>query len=101
MRRGRLTRPAATAIRAGAKPPVTPKSVSGNAGGGTNANPSSAARECGATLEKEVLEEGLTPSYWFEPVERGKPFAASIRFSGSRAGVVGKPQPRDHFDRLE
>src|SRR5207302_2020746 len=29
------------------------------------------------------------------------PFAAMIRFSGSRVGVVGKPQPRDHFEKLE
>ncbi len=43
----------------------------------------------------------MAPSYWFEPVERGKPFVASIRFSGSREGVVGKPQSRDHFDHLE
>ncbi len=101
MRRRRLTRVAATTIKTGAKPPVTPPSASSHANRGTNANPGSGARECGATLEKEVLEEGLAPSYWFEPVERGKPFVASIRFSGSRAGVVGKPQPRDHFDQLE
>ena len=101
MRRRRLTRAAARPIRTGAKPPVTPPSASSNANRGPNANPSSGARECGATLEKEVLEEGLAPSYWFEPVERGKPFVASIRFSGSREGVVGKPQSRDHFDHLE
>ena len=96
-----MTRPAATANRTGAKPPVTLASASPNASRGANANPGSGARECGATLEKDVLEEGLTPSYWFEPVEHGKTFVASIRFSGSRVGVVGKPQPRDHFDRLE
>ncbi len=100
MRRRRLTRAAATPIRTGAKPPVTPPSASSNANRGPNAYHGSGARECGATLEKEVLEEGLAPSYWFEPVERGKPFVASIRFSGSREGVVGKPQSRDHFDHL-
>src|SRR5260370_9715495 len=87
-------------MRTAARPPVTPASASPNANRGTNANPGSGARECGATLEREVLQEGLTPSYWFEPVERGKPFAASIRFSGSRAGVAAKPQPRAHFARM-
>ncbi len=95
MRRRRLTRAAAATIRTGAKPPVAPASASPNASTG------SGAQECGATLEKGVLAEGLTPSYWFEPVQRGKRFVASIRFSGSRAGVVGKPQPRDHFEKLE
>ena len=72
-----------------------------NANAEVENKPSSSAQECGGSLEKEVLEGVLTPSYWFEPAERGKPYVASIRFSGSRVGVVGKPQPRDHFDQLE
>ena len=101
MRRSRLTRPVATATRKDAKPSVRPASASLNASRGTLADTSSGPRECGDSLEKEVLQEVLTPSYWFEPVERGKPFVASIRFSGSRVGVLGKPQPGDHFDQLE
>jgi phosphatidylglycerol:prolipoprotein diacylglycerol transferase len=43
----------------------------------------------------------LPVSYWFDPGDRGKPYSASIRFSGHRLGVMGKLGPGDRFDRLE
>lgn len=99
MRRGHLTR-VATPITPGAQRPARPTAAS-SAGRGADAQASSGAHEGGGTFEKEVLQEGLTPTFWFEPADRGRPYAVSIRFTGSRVGVVGKPQPGDHFDQLE
>ena len=48
-----------------------------------------------------VLEEVLTATFWLDPGLRGKPFSASVRFSGHRIGVVGRPQPRDFFSQVE
>src|SRR5260370_11331548 len=53
------------------------------------------------TFEQATLQEGLTPTFWFEPTGRGRAYSVSIRFTGSRVAVVGKPQPGDHFDQVE
>jgi phosphatidylglycerol:prolipoprotein diacylglycerol transferase len=45
----------------------------------------------------KAVEELLTPTYWLDPGESGEPFSATIRFSGRRTDVTGKPQPRDSF----
>jgi phosphatidylglycerol:prolipoprotein diacylglycerol transferase len=45
----------------------------------------------------KAVEELLTPTYWLDPGESGGPFSATIRFSGHRTDVTGKPQPRDSF----
>jgi phosphatidylglycerol---prolipoprotein diacylglyceryl transferase len=45
----------------------------------------------------KAVEELLTPTYWLDPGEQGEPFSATIRFSGQRAGVTGKPQSGDTF----
>jgi phosphatidylglycerol---prolipoprotein diacylglyceryl transferase len=45
----------------------------------------------------KAVEELLTPTYWLDPGETGEPFSATIRFSGRRTDVTGKPQPRDSF----
>ena len=45
----------------------------------------------------KAVEELLTPTYWLDPGESGEPFSATIRFSGKRTDVTGKPQPRDSF----
>ena len=39
----------------------------------------------------------LTPTYWLDPGQAGEPFSATVRFSGRRTDVTGKPQPRDSF----
>ena len=49
----------------------------------------------------KATEELLTLSYWLDPGEQGGPFSATIRFSGRRAEVTGKPQPGDTFTREE
>ena len=45
----------------------------------------------------KAVEELLTPTYWLDPGESGEPFSATIRFSGRRTDVTGKPQPKDSF----
>jgi phosphatidylglycerol---prolipoprotein diacylglyceryl transferase len=45
----------------------------------------------------KAVEELLTPTYWLDPGETGEPFSATIRFSGKRTDVTGKPQARDSF----
>jgi phosphatidylglycerol---prolipoprotein diacylglyceryl transferase len=58
--------------------------------------PASAADDVPKWAAKAV-EELLTPTYWLDPGEAGEPFSATIRFSGRRTDVTGKPQPRDSF----
>ncbi len=38
---------------------------------------------------------------WLDPGEDGDPFSATIRFSGRRAEVAGKPEPGDTFSQEE
>ncbi|HLK73918.1 MAG TPA: prolipoprotein diacylglyceryl transferase family protein [Streptosporangiaceae bacterium] len=45
----------------------------------------------------KAVEELLTPTYWLDPGESGEPFSATIRFSGRRTDVTGKPEARDSF----
>jgi phosphatidylglycerol:prolipoprotein diacylglycerol transferase len=45
----------------------------------------------------KAVEELLTPTYWLDPGEQGEPFSATIRFSGQRSGVTGRPQLGDTF----
>ena len=45
----------------------------------------------------KATEELLTISYWLDPGETGDAFSATIRFTGRRSDVTGKPQPRDSF----
>jgi phosphatidylglycerol---prolipoprotein diacylglyceryl transferase len=49
------------------------------------------------TWAAKAVEELLTPTYWLDPGESGEPFSATIRFSGRRTDVTGKPEPRDSF----
>jgi phosphatidylglycerol---prolipoprotein diacylglyceryl transferase len=48
-----------------------------------------------------ATEELLALTYWLDPGEQGDPFSATIRFSGRRGEVTGKPQPGDTFTREE
>jgi len=49
----------------------------------------------------KAVEELLTVTYWLDPGQEGDPFSATVRFSGRRAGVTGKPQPGDTFSQDE
>jgi len=48
-----------------------------------------------------AVEELLTVTYWLDPGQTGEPFDATIRFSGHRSGLTGKPQPGDTFRQEE
>lgn len=48
-----------------------------------------------------VLQEILSATYWLDPGEEGAPYSATIRFSGRRTGVSGKPQAADRFSQEE
>jgi len=45
----------------------------------------------------KAVEELLTVTYWLDPGERGEEFSATVRFTGRRLGVTGRPQPADTF----
>ncbi len=49
----------------------------------------------------KAVEELLTVTYWLDPGERGEEFSATIRFTGRRLGVTGRPQPGDTFAQEE
>jgi len=49
----------------------------------------------------KALQEALTCTYWIDPGRHGEPFSATIRFSGHRTPVAGKPQPADTFRQEE
>jgi phosphatidylglycerol:prolipoprotein diacylglycerol transferase len=44
-----------------------------------------------------VEAEALVVSHWFDPGEAGEPYPATIRLSGRRADVAGRPGPADAF----
>ena len=48
-----------------------------------------------------VETEALSVTHWFDSEPHGEPYAATIRFTGRRIGVRGKPGPRDAFVKNE
>lgn len=49
----------------------------------------------------DLEPKALGFSYWFEAAKSGQPYAVSVRFSGRRLGVEGKPRERDAFQVLK
>jgi phosphatidylglycerol---prolipoprotein diacylglyceryl transferase len=49
----------------------------------------------------KAVAELLTVTYWLDPGQHGDPLGTTIRFSGRRTGVTGKPQPGDTFAQEE
>jgi phosphatidylglycerol---prolipoprotein diacylglyceryl transferase len=104
-------RPAAGQRTAGAKPhagkPVTAEAVSAKAAAGAKA--AGAAADGGADGEvprwaAKALEQLLHVTYWLDPGEAGKDgerLTATVRFTGQRADVTGKPGPGDTFTQEE
>ena len=43
----------------------------------------------------------MTATCWLGPGDDGQQYPASVRFSGRRTGVTGRPRPGDRFDRVE
>jgi phosphatidylglycerol---prolipoprotein diacylglyceryl transferase len=54
-----------------------------------------------AALLESVEQEVVAVTYWFDPVPRPQPYPVTIKFTGRRAGVEGKLQPRDQFVHYE
>jgi phosphatidylglycerol:prolipoprotein diacylglycerol transferase len=84
-------KPAAPARARGTAEPETSPAAAGD-----DDQPASPADDVPKWAAKAV-EELLTPTYWLDPGESGEPFSATVRFSGRRTDVTGKPQPRDSF----
>jgi phosphatidylglycerol:prolipoprotein diacylglycerol transferase len=64
--------------------------------------PSSSAESPAAT--EEVLPQALIVTHWFEPGTEGDPYPATVRLTGERLGVTGRPAAGDRFtqeDKLE
>ncbi len=60
----------------------------------------------GQTISRDVTEdavepEGLSVTHWFDTEREGNPYAATVRFTGHRVGIRGKPGPRDAFVKDE
>lgn len=50
-----------------------------------------------AELMARATEEILAVTYWFEPATRPEPYPVTVRFTGRRTDVEGRPQPGDQF----
>lgn len=48
-----------------------------------------------------LLQPVVTATYWFDPGRGTRPYSTSIRFSGHRTDVSGKPRSGDTFVKLE
>jgi phosphatidylglycerol---prolipoprotein diacylglyceryl transferase len=90
-------RPAAAAP---ARSRGTPKAATPEAAE-PEAPPASAADDDVPEWAAKAVEQLLTPTYWLDPGESGEPFSATVRFSGRRTDVTGKPGPRDSFRQEE
>ena len=53
--------------------------------------------QTGTTAEPQAL----VVTRWFDALQDGDPYSATVRFSGRRVGPTGKPQPRDRFTQEE
>ena len=109
------TRPAAGQRTAGAKPragkPAAAEAVSARAPDPTAAAAKVAGAAAGGGADDEVprwaakaLEQLLHVTYWLDPGEAGEDgerLTATVRFTGQRTDVTGKPGPGDTFTREE
>jgi phosphatidylglycerol:prolipoprotein diacylglycerol transferase len=49
----------------------------------------------------KALTELLVVTCWLDPGDHGEPFTTTVRFSGQRANVAGRPGPGDSFTQDE
>ncbi len=54
-----------------------------------------------AAAEGTVEPEALAATHWFDSGRDGEPYSATVRFTGRRVGVQGKPRPADSFAKEE
>lgn len=62
-----------------------------------NGNGGVASKKPAANVEPEAL----VATYWFDSEEVGKPYSATVRFTGRRVGITGNPKPHDRFVKDE
>jgi len=55
----------------------------------------------GCDLLADAEPQALGFTYWFDTTTEGEPYPVSIRFTGRRIGVKGRPGPRDGFTVVE
>ena len=67
--------------------------------GRTHAQPTLTAER--ATTAAAIESEALSVTHWFTARNDGEPYSATVRFSGRRVGIHGKPTPRDIFVKEE
>ncbi len=92
-------RATATSRRAKARPGSTPVTTPGTHAGRIDAT---AAVSHKRAVESGVVEpEALVVTHWFDPGEDGPPYSATIRLTGQRVGVEGRPTPEDTFVHQE
>jgi phosphatidylglycerol---prolipoprotein diacylglyceryl transferase len=94
------TAPTMSAPAASAVPARSRRKAEAEAGAAPAAEPETTPGNPADDVPKwaaKAVEELLTPTYWLDPGESGEPFSATIRFSGHRTDVTGKPQPGDSF----
>ncbi len=87
---------AATATRVRSRPTASPAPAS--AIGRANANQATSQAASGADTDEP---EALVITRWFDAGDDGEPYSATVRFTGHRAGVQGKPTQRDTFMKEE
>ena len=108
------SRPATGQRTAGAKPragkPVTAEAVSAKAPDPTAAGAKAAGAADGGADDEvprwaaKALEQLLHVTYWLDPGEAdedGERLTATVRFTGQRTDVTGKPGPGDTFTQEE
>jgi phosphatidylglycerol:prolipoprotein diacylglycerol transferase len=55
----------------------------------------------GCETVANIEPQSLGFTYWFDTADKGEPYPVTIRFTGHRIGVKGKPGPHDKFTVLE
>src|SRR5258707_15296673 len=56
---------------------------------------------CAEGASQQVLRHAVTATCWLDPGDSGQPGPVSVRFTGRRTGVSGRPRQGDRFERVE
>jgi phosphatidylglycerol:prolipoprotein diacylglycerol transferase len=56
---------------------------------------------CAEGAGQQVLQHAVTATCWLDPGDGAQHEPASVRFSGRRTGISGRPQQGDRFERVE
>src|SRR5260221_9624878 len=56
---------------------------------------------CAEGASQQALRHAVTATCWLDPGDSGQPGPVSVRFTGRRTGVSGRPRQGDRFERVE